>query len=200
MKVIDISIPLSPSTLLFPGDPTVEIESVSSFDQGDAYRITRITMSAHAGTHIDTPSHIFPDGRQTEDIRLEDLVGPVFVVGFDGKQVLAASDCSRANIPLDATRVLIKNETKDAWMDQTTARWFSERGIKLLGWEGLSIDRLDSEDLPAHRTLLENGIHLVENLDLSQVDPGHYFIVCLPLKLIGSDASPVRAVLIEDFV
>ena len=173
---------------------------MSCFDQGDAYRITRITMSTHAGTHIDTPSHIFPDGRQTEDIRLEDLVGPVFVVGFDGKQVLAASDCSRANIPLDATRVLIKNETKDAWMDQTTARWFSERGIKLLGWEGLSIDRLDSEDLPTHRTLLENGIHLVENLDLSQVDPGHYFIVCLPLKLIGSDASPVRAVLIEDFV
>ena len=85
-------------------------------------------------------------------------------------------------------------------MDQTAARWFSERGIKLLGWEGLSVDRLDSEDLPAHRTLLENGIHLVENLDLSQVDPGPYFIACLPLKLIGSDASPVRAVLIEDFV
>lgn len=199
MKVIDISIPLSPATPVFPGDPPVEIETVSSIQQGHPFRLTRISMSAHSGTHIDTPSHLFLDGGQTEDINLDDLIGPVHVVEFNGGQPAKESDCRHADIPLDSSRVLIKNKNSDCWMDESAARWIVERGFVLVGWDGPSVDPMDSPELPAHRILLESGIHLVENLNLSQVKPGTYFLVCLPMKLIGSDASPVRAVLFEGF-
>ena len=84
-------------------------------------------------------------------------------------------------------------------MGGSAAEWIASHGIILVGWDGPSVDPVDSEELPAHRILLESGVHLVENLNLSQVEPGTYFLACLPLRLIGSDASPVRAVLIEDF-
>jgi len=199
LKVIDISIPLSPATPVFPGDPPVEIETVSSIDQGDSFRLTKIAMSSHAGTHIDTPSHLLCGGGQTEDIRLDDLIGPVYVVEFNSGQPLNESDCRQAGIPSDASRVLFKHENPNCSMDWSAAEWIAAHGIILVGWDGPSIDPTDSEELPAHRILLESGVHLVENLNLSQVAPGNYFLVCLPLKLIGSDASPVRAVLIEEF-
>jgi arylformamidase len=200
LKVIDISLPLSPDTPVFPGDPPVGIETMSLLSAGDTFRLTRISMSAHAGTHIDTPSHLFVDGGEIENIRLEDLIGPVYVIEFDGPRPLDESACKRMDIPSNFSRILIKNKRPNAWMDETAAEWFSVSGAKLLGWDGLSVDPPESEKLPAHRALLARGVHLVENLDLSQVTPGKYFLACLPLKLMGSDASPVRAVLLEDFV
>ena len=199
MKVIDISIPLSSATPVFPGDAPVEIETVMSLDRGDTFRLTKITMSAHAGTHIDTPSHLIRDGEQTEDIILDDLIGPVRVVEVGGGQPLNASDCRHADIPHDANRVLFKNKNSDAYMDRSAAEWIAAQGIILVGWDGLSVDPLDSDELPAHHILLGSGVHLVENLNLSQVEPGTYFLACLPLKLVGSDAAPVRAVLIEEY-
>jgi arylformamidase len=199
LKIIDISIPLSPATPVFPGDPPVEIETVSSIECGHDFRLTKVSMSTHSGTHIDTPSHLFSNGAQTEDINLNDLVGPVHVIEFDSSRPITALDCSRLDFPISTSRVLIKNKTPDGWIDRGAAVWIADRGFRLLGWEGPSVDKVDDEKLPTHRILLERGIQLVENLDLSQVSPGPYFLVCLPLKLIGSDASPARAVLIEDF-
>ena len=49
--------------------------------------------------------------------------------------------------------------------------------------------------LDAHHALLEGGVAILENLDLSKVPAGDYELIALPLKIAGGDAAPVRAVL-----
>jgi arylformamidase len=49
-----------------------------------------------------------------------------------------------------------------------------------------------------HRVLLGAGVVVVEGLDLRAVPPGDYELYCLPLKLVGSDGAPARAVLISE--
>jgi arylformamidase len=68
-------------------------------------------------------------------------------------------------------------------------------GIKLVGFDYLSIEKLGSRDYAAHMALLEAGVVIVEGLDLSEVEPGEYDMVCLPLRIAGADGSPARVVL-----
>ena len=93
----------------------MEVETVHSSDDGHPFRLTKISMSAHTGTHIDTPSHLFRDGEQTEDTKLEHLIGPVHVVEFKGSNPLKESDLRNADIPIDASRVLVKNRDSNCW-------------------------------------------------------------------------------------
>jgi arylformamidase len=67
----------------------------------------------------------------------------------------------------------------------------------LLGIDTDSMDAFDSKELPAHKRLLHHGVAILEGIDLSQVEAGEYELVALPLRLVGADASPVRAVLVR---
>ncbi|REJ35842.1 MAG: methylglyoxal synthase [Bacillota bacterium] len=76
--------------------------------------------------------------------------------------------------------------------------WLAARGVRLLGTDAPSVDDFDSKTLPAHAACSRHGILIIENLDLAAVAPGTYRLVALPLRIAGADASPVRAVLIQD--
>lgn len=199
LKIIDISIPLSSETKVFPDDSPVEIETISHLGHGDSIRLDSISMNTHAGTHIDTPAHLFSDGRGTESIDMDELIGGVYVLELNSSEPLTESGCMYLDIPTGTKRVIVKNKAPNDWMDETAALWFVNRGINFIGWNGFSVDAIDNRNLPSHRVLLKHGVHLVENLNLTKVETGTYFLVCLPLKLIGSDAAPVRAVLFKDF-
>ena len=60
----------------------------------------------------------------------------------------------------------------------------------------MSVDPFTSRDFPTHKTLLGHGIPIIENLNLREVPAGCYTLICLPLKMAGAEASPVRAVLV----
>ena len=60
-----------------------------------------------------------------------------------------------------------------------------------------SMDPLDSKTLEAHKFLWSKGTVILEELDLSKVPDGRYALIALPIKLVGMDAAPVRAVLVE---
>jgi arylformamidase len=77
------------------------------------------------------------------------------------------------------------------------ADWLKERGAVLFGIDTDSMDAFDSKDLPAHHRLTQHGIAILEGIDLAAVKPGEYELIALPLRLVGADASPVRAVLVE---
>ena len=76
------------------------------------------------------------------------------------------------------------------------ASWLVRRGIKLVGVDYLSVAPFD-EPAPTHRILLEAGVVLLEGLDLSAVPAGAYDLYCLPLKIIGAEGAPARAILIQ---
>jgi arylformamidase len=122
---------------------------------------------------------------------------------------VTAPDLAAARIPLRTKRLLIKTSNSKFWARGETefhtdyvglgpdaAEWLVQRKIELVGVDYLSVAPW-KESRPTHQILLSAGVVVVEGLDLSGVTPGSYELICLPLKLVGSDGAPARAVLMK---
>jgi arylformamidase len=148
-------------------------------------------MSSHAGTHADAPSHVEARGSTIGDIPLETYVGRASVIEIPGRGEIGPDELPSRS--LRARRLLLKTRGR-AFLSPLAALRLVEKGVILIGTDAHSIDPPDAEDLPAHRTLLSNGVAL---LALEAVDEGEYQLVALPLRFDDLDASPVRAILIR---
>ena len=203
MKYYDITRPVYTGMPVWPGDTPAESKLVATIPGGSSCNIGRLHLSVHTGTHADAPFHYNESGLTMDAVPVETYLGPARVVDVRGHAsitttLLAAHD-------LAATpRVLFKSDT---WTDFAifpstwplfaagVPAWLAQRGVKLVGMDVPSVDHLASEDLPNHHALDAAGIVILENLDLSAVEPGVYELSALPLKIRGGDGSPVRAVL-----
>ncbi|MDP7104994.1 MAG: cyclase family protein [SAR202 cluster bacterium] len=198
MKITDVSMPLSAETEVYPGDPPVAIDALSAVENGDPFTLTRISMSSHAGTHLDAPSHVLVGDKTIDDIDLATLVGSAWVVDAADHHPVDANAFAGDQLPTSIERLLIKTGHRSSWLSADAVRRLIEIGPGMIGFDGPSVDSPESESLEAHKALLGAGIAIVENLDLSDVQQGSYFLICLPLKLVGVEGFPVRAILIED--
>jgi arylformamidase len=197
MKIVDISMPLSPETQVFPGDPPVVFDVLSAVAAGDPNTLSRISLSAHTGTHMDAPSHVFSDERTVDSIGLDALVGPAWVMDVSGSRPVDSRALAAARPTQPMKRLLIRSGDPNSWFSSDACRWLARFAPSLIGFDGISVDSLDNDELEVHKTLLGAGTVLIENLDLSGVVTGMHFLVCLPLKLIGTEGAPVRAILID---
>ena len=194
MEIIDVSVPVRPGMVTYPGDPEVRLERVSSIAEGEVANISRLDFGVHTGTHVDAPVHFVDGAAGAETLPLDVLVGPCVVV--DGLEPAA--------VPAGSERVLFKTPNGRLWerddfaddfvkLDGEGAQALVAGGVRLVG-----IDYLSIGDEEAHQVLLEAGIVAVEGLDLRRVEPGKYLLVCAPLKLVGSDGAPARVLLLRD--
>jgi arylformamidase len=194
MEIIDVSVPVRPGMVTYPGDPEVRLERVSSIAEGEVANISRLDFGVHTGTHVDAPVHFVEGAAGAEALPLDALVGPCVVV--DGLKP--------GSVPTGAERVLFKTPNSRLWeqegfaddfvkLDAEGARALVAGGVRLVG-----IDYLSIGDEEAHQVLLEAGVVAVEGLDLRGVEPGPYQLVCAPLKLVGSDGAPARVLLLRD--
>jgi arylformamidase len=203
---LDISALVTPGMPTFEGDPPVSVELVKSLAAGDVCNLTRVAFGAHSGTHIDAPIHFVRSGASSEAIPLDACMGPAWVA--DGRHLRAtitAVDVRALAIPAGETRVLIRTMNSELWsergfrrdfvgLDAAAASALIDVGILLVGIDYLSVAPF-GDPTPTHRTLLERGIVVLEGLDLRAVEPGAYELVCLPMRLVGSDGAPARAIL-----
>lgn len=213
MQYIDISVSIRPDLPVWKGDPAVSILRESSIASGDAANITHLNMGAHTGTHVDAPLH-FLDGRRGVDrLDLDVLVGPAWVAEFNSTREITAADLEKAGIPVGTARLILKTRNSRLWSDKPTgfdedfigisvdgAEWLVQRGIRLVGIDYLGVERCDSvsNGAPVHKKLLDAEIILVEGLNLSEVQPGAYRLMCLPVKIQDADGAPCRAILTRD--
>jgi arylformamidase len=202
MTLIDVSVPIRTRMPIYAGNPGVALERVQSIPHGHAANVSSLELGVHTGTHVDAPLHFIEGGAGAEDLPLEALVGEAVVV--DARQLtgpIGADALESCAIPEGAERVLLRTRNGELWasdefthdfirIDGGGARWVVERGIRLVGLDYLSIG-----DKEAHCTLLGAGVVALEGLDLRAVEPGRYELLCLPLKVVGADGAPVRAVL-----
>ena len=244
-KIIDVTVPISSFTPIFPGDPEPSIEKFLTLEN-DGCAVSRLSFGSHTGTHVDAPSHVLKDGLSVDRLDIENLMGKAVVLDFSRRNgaltgnILDKVYNGRTNngqknndpknndpknndqkitesvsILLLKTKASFREEKnpeipnfqvegldrgrefeESAYLDATAAIWIVRNGFKTVGIDGFSVDSLSSESLPAHHTLLSNNVNIVECLDLSSVEDGTYFFLCLPLKVEGCDGAPARAVLI----
>lgn len=203
MSLIDISRRVSPTTPVFPGDTPYSVRLVMAMKDGGSCDVGTVTSTLHIGTHADAPSHFFAGGADSADADLAKYFGPCRVVERIGDGAVAAAEVASWN-PQRGMRYLVRTRRGPpedvfpeafAHLDPEAARLLASAGVALFGIDTQSVDHKDSKTLDAHKALLAGGVAILENLDLSAARPGPYELMAFPLKLVGADASPVRAVL-----
>jgi arylformamidase len=179
-------------------------------DKGAHANVTSMSTSLHIGTHVDAPHHFLNDGRTVENLSLDVLTGPCYVVQLpDGIDAITEEVLARTEITSDMERVLFGTSNSHYWakgqekfqedfvaITEDGAEWLVEHGIRLVGVDYLSVAPYgDSE--PTHHVLLKAGVVIVEGLNLAKVMRGFYTLYCLPLKIAGADGAPARAILVQ---
>lgn len=209
MTIYDISLTISPNLPVWPGDPSVSVTLDQSMDQGDSANVTRLAFSAHTGTHVDAPHHFLNDHRTVENLSLSVLTGPCYVTQLpDDVDEISADVLERMPIGTGTTRLLFGTRNSHLWAQNHSsfdkdfvaispdgAEWLVKHGIQLVGIDYLSVAPY-TDPTPTHQILLKAGIILLEGLNLSQVQRGFYDLYCLPLKILGADGAPARAILV----
>jgi arylformamidase len=197
VEIFDVSVPLREGMVTYPGDPQVRLERAASIAGGDVVNLTRIDFGLHSGTHVDAPVHFIDGAAGVDTVPLDVLVGAC--------EVLEVPDLSRDSVAKapKADRLLFKTPNSELWandefadgfarLDGASAELLLERSVRLVG-----VDYLSVGDEDAHQALLGAGVVPVEGLDLRGIEPGPYELVCLPLRVVGADGAPARAILIR---
>lgn len=190
MTIYDITKELF-STETYPGDPVPAKSSWLSMSKGDKCNLTSLSLGSHSGTHIDAPKHFIANGKDVSEVSLEYCIGSCQVIHYDGRiKQQFWSEYSFQGIE----RILFQGQVM---IDETAAENIVRHGIKLIGVETPTVgDKSCQENV--HKILLEKEIVILENLQLNNISEGRYFLLAQPLKMQGSDGSPVRALLITE--
>ena len=194
-RIIDITKDLV-TTAPYPGDPMPELSVFSSIGRGDACNMARLNTTLHCGTHADAPLHFLSGGTPINAVDAERFIGECEVIEVPPGRI-TGSTVDRI-FPRMSKRLLLKSNGL-AYFEKTGAEEAAYYGYRLIGTDANSIGGQEDQIGP-HRALLREGVAVLENLDLSQVKPGKYFLVAAPVKINGAEAAPVRALLIDGHI
>ena len=162
-----------------------------------------IHMHPHTGTHIDAPLHYVPGGITIDMMPHEATLGLARVVQVEAPMIEAG--VLGAIAPEPGERLLFRTSNSGKCWSRDSfrydfvsitpdgARVLASAGVRTVGIDYLSIGPYGDEGHETHKILLSAGIWIIEGLNLADVSPGRYELVCLPLKLEGGDGAPARA-------
>lgn len=201
-ELIDISPTLHSRSPVWPGDTQLELFWSYRMDKGFSCNVGGLKMSLHTGAHVDAPFHFQEGGKPINELPLSTFVGDAFVVEVYSDEAIRPKDLTSLPSPLP-DRILLKTSSSNssifdshfAYLSVEAANLIAKSGCKLLGTDTPSVDKSDSKQLIVHNVLANNGVAIIEGLELELVAEGWYELIALPLKLKGMDASPVRAIL-----
>jgi arylformamidase len=204
----DVTLELSPEAIILPGDRPPEFRELKSIERGDILNLTNLNFGTHTGTHIDVPKHMYEDGLTVDRLEFDHLLGPARVIEIRDRRAIERADLERHGLEGESI-ILLKTDNcrlikKDKFdLDFTcltldAAQYLAQAGIKTLGFDYFSIERLDNPKPEVHYALLSRNVVIIEGLDLTRVEPGRYEMVALPLKIKNGNGGPTRVVLIEE--
>jgi arylformamidase len=211
MKIWDISRPLTNNLAPWPGDTPFDFRLIRNIPDGGVVNLGSIGLSVHNGTHADAVFHFEENGLTIEKASLDVYFGRAAVVDLasrfsDGRSRLIEIEDLRPHQEeiADAKRLLVRT---NIWQDSTVfpqsiavitpevAEWLGTLGLKLLGLDLPSVDPIDARELRNHHALGRAGVSIIESLDLKAISAGIYNFIGLPLRIVGADGSPIRAIL-----
>jgi arylformamidase len=206
MHWIDISAPLRNGMVVWPGDAPFERSSTLEIAKGDECNLSQISATAHIGTHMDAPRHYLEGAAGIETMPITAAIGRARVIEIHDAEAIRTSELQPHRLA-KGERVLFKTKNSEhcwetdhfqknfIYIAPEAAHYLAECAVQTVGVDYLSVGGFESGGPETHRILLQAGIWIIEGLILEHVEPGDYELVCLPLKIIGGDGAPARAVL-----
>ena len=196
---------------IYPGDPSPSFEKYSTI-QKDGVNLTKLTMGSHTGTHLDAPRHFIPGGIGIDQIPPEKLIGEAYVADLSKKPM--GSGITSQDLERDLERKVVKDDIvivytgcSEHWGDAAVTRAYTyltgdaadylvSKKVRAVGIDFLSVERFNAREPVAHRTLLGNGIFIIESLSkaLKQFAGKRILVICMPIKLQRGDGAPARVV------
>jgi arylformamidase len=203
---IDISVLLHTGMAHWPDNPPVQVEYMLHMSRGDICTVSSLSMGSHSGTHMDGPFHFLPEGQGLHEMPLDAAIGRARVIGIRDPESIKPDEL-RPHAIQQGERLLFKTlNSSRCWktdtfvedfvyISQEAARYLASVGVQTVGIDYLSVGGYTKDGVETHRALLEAGIWIIEGLDLLQIQPGTYELICLPLKVAESDGAPARAII-----
>lgn len=206
---IDVTATLDPATTpVYEGDAPMSFEFLKDMRKGDAFTLSKLSLGAHSGTHVDAPMHFIRDGAAIDRLALEAFIGPARVIDIpDRVQSIDAAELNRHSWR-NAERVIFRTRSSvRGWMKSSTfhrdfafispdaAQLLADAGVKLVGIDYISAEKFGAPAPVTHRILLGRGIPIVEGLALETLPAGDYDLIVLPMKVAGHEGAPARAVM-----
>ena len=208
MKIIDLSLAIDEKMRGVDIRPAKQLER-------DGWNATTLSLYSHCGTHMDAPRHFLPEGRTLDLQPLAAVVGPAVVINLAPaapKQLLQVSDfVAHDDWVTPGCRLLLRTDWHHRYgtaeyrdelprISRELAHWFVERQVGLVGVEPPSVADVNDRDelTEVHQILFRGDVVIVEGLaNLDQLTQRSVEFVALPMKIVGGDGSPVRAIAIE---
>jgi arylformamidase len=208
MNYYDITVSLGENTHIWPSQEKISIKDLKRMDMGGTSNIKSLKITTHSGTHVDAPLHMIPGGMSVDEIPLETFIGKVQVVEIKNPHEIKEEELF--NKLLKGTeRIIFKTGNTEklkqhesffsdyAYITQSCAKFLIDSGIKLVGIDYLSVDRFSDKNHTVHKMLLGNGVVIIENLGLGNIEEGLYNIICMPMRIKNADGAPARVTLSE---
>ena len=205
--LIDMTHTITQEISVCPGDPA-PILSKGSTITADGCRTTQLTLCSHTGTHMDAPSHLLRDGRSLDEMPMSQFSGRATVLDVSGEGPVITESFLQSNYDAihSADFILFYTGWEERWgterfledtfpvPDEAASKYLVSRGLKGVGTDAISIDRITDQKLPVHHTLLKDSVLILENLCLKKVRGRKDFLFFAPpMKFQDTDGSPIRA-------
>jgi len=203
---IDISVPIYTGMVHWPDNPAVRVERIQDLSRGDAANVSKLELGAHTGTHMDAPRHFLADGAGLDELPLDATIGPARVIPIAHSQAIFPEELEAHRLRA-GERVLFRTQNSErcwknnqfvedfVYISAAAAQYIVQRKVRTVGIDYLSVGGYVHDGVETHRILLGEGVWLIEGLNLAAVKPGTYELICLPLRVVGADGAPARAIL-----
>ena len=186
--IIDLSLPISEETPVYPDDPPVNVRLWAVIDR-DGYYMNVLKMGEHTGTHVDAPAHFIPGGKTVDELPLEKFIGEGLVLDVRGGEGEIKLDEIPDSGYFDRVVLFL---TGGRELSPEVALFLVAEGAKAVGTDSMSIG-----DEAVHKILLSAEVPVFENLaGLEALLNKEFTFMAFPLKIEGGSGSPVRAVAI----
>ena len=203
---IDISVPIKTGMVHWPGDPDVQVTKLAEISSGAVCNVSHLSMSAHTGTHMDAPLHFLANGPSMDAWDPDATIGPARVIEIRALDAIGVDELTSHNLQA-GERLLFKTaNSQRSWkqdhfdedfifISKEAAALLAHARVRTVGVDYLSVGGFRTDGVETHQALLRAGIWIIEGLNLENIPPGDYELLCLPIKVAAADGAPARALL-----
>ncbi len=202
---------MTEKTPIYPGDPEPKI-SVATTVENDGYNLSGVYVGTQTGSHVDAPYHVRNEGDTIENMELDFFFGEAVVIRVTDKKAeekITMDDVMPYDARIKEGTIVLFNTNwykkvgtdeffQHPYLTLEVGEYLVKKGVRFIAMDTINVDRSVGTSFPVHDLFSEKRLMIGENWAyFDQIDFDHVAVAAFPMKIVGTDGSPVRAVAME---